>query len=317
MLKGKVVILNTRKMNYDGRLDLSGLAEEVVTYDDTTTEQVVERSQGATVVVTKELPVPKEVMKQLPECVKLIVECGTGYNNLDVVAAKEQDIVVCNVPNYSTQRVAHTTIMHLLALSSSLHQQIKMLANHDHRNFSDHLMVSHTEVNGKTLGIIGAGTIGREVMRIAKVLDLNILVYTRTPRADEDGVKYVSLDEVLTKSDYISLHCALTPDTYHIINQETLAKMKSTAYLINTARGPLIDQDALIEALKNGRLAGAALDVQEVEPLPEGNALYDMDNVIITPHIGWQGLETRQRMIDILRNDIEAFDNGSPINVVN
>ena len=144
MLKGKVVILNTRKMNYDGRLDLSGLAEEVVTYDDTTTQPVLERAEGATVVVTKELPVPKEVMAQLPACVKLIVECGTGYNNLDVVAAKEKGIIVCNVPNYSTQRVAHTTIMHLLALSSSLHQQIRMIAKGDHRNFADHLMVSHT-----------------------------------------------------------------------------------------------------------------------------------------------------------------------------
>lgn len=317
MLKGKVVILNTRKMNYDGRLDLSGLAEEVVTYDDTTTQQVLERAEGSTVVVTKELPVPKEVMAQLPACVKLIVECGTGYNNLDVVAAKEKGIVVCNVPNYSTQRVAHTTIMHLLALSSSLHQQIRMIAKGDHRNFADHLMVSHTEVNGKTLGIIGAGTIGREVMRIAKVLDMQILVYTRTPREDEEGISYVSLDEVLRKSDYLSLHCALTPATHHIIDEAALAKMKPTAYLINTARGPLIDQAALITALKNQRLAGAALDVQEVEPLPEDSPLYEMDNVIITPHIGWQGLETRQRMIDILRNDIEAFDAGTPINVVN
>lgn len=317
MLKGKVVILNTRKMNYDGRLDLSGLAEEVVTYDDTTTQQVLERAEGATVVVTKELPVPKEVMAQLPACVKLIVECGTGYNNLDVVAAKEKGIIVCNVPNYSTQRVAHTTIMHLLALSSSLHQQIRMIAKGDHRNFTDHLMVSHTEVNGKTLGIIGAGTIGSEVMRIAKVLDLQILVYTRTPREDEEGISYVSLDEVLRKSDYLSLHCALTPATHHIIDEAALAKMKPTAYLINTARGPLIDQAALITALKNQRLAGAALDVQEVEPLPEDSPLYEMDNVIITPHIGWQGLETRQRMIDILRNDIEAFDAGTPINVVN
>lgn len=317
MLKGKVVILNTRKMNYDGRLDLSGLAEEVVTYDDTTTQQVLERAEGATVVVTKELPVPKEVMAQLPACVKLIVECGTGYNNLDVVAAKEKGIIVCNVPNYSTQRVAHTTIMHLLALSSSLHQQIRMIAKGDYRNFTDHLMVSHTEVNGKTLGIIGAGTIGREVMRIAKALDMQILVYTRTPREDEEGISYVSLDEVLRKSDYLSLHCALTPATHHIIDEAALAKMKPTAYLINTARGPLIDQAALITALKNQRLAGAALDVQEVEPLPEDSPLYEMDNVIITPHIGWQGLETRQRMIDILRNDIEAFDAGTPINVVN
>ena len=154
-------------------------------------------------------------------------------------------------------------------------------------------------------------------MRIAKALDMQILVYTRTPREDEEGISYVSLDEVLSKSDYLSLHCALTPATHHIIDEAALAKMKPTAYLINTARGPLIDQAALITALKNQRLAGAALDVQEVEPLPEDSPLYEMDNVIITPHIGWQGLETRQRMIDILRNDIEAFDAGTPINVVN
>lgn len=317
MLNGKTVILNTRKMNYDGRLDLSKLSTEVVTYDDTTTDQVLERAEGATVVVTKELPVPAEVMAKMPESVKLIVECGTGYNNLDVVAAKEKGIVVCNVPNYSTERVAHTTIMHLLALSSSMHKQTRMLVNHDRSNFTDHLKVNHTEVNGKTLGIVGAGTIGRAVMKIAKVLGMDILVYTRTPREDEDGVRYVSLDEVLRNSDYISLHCALTPQTFHIINKEALEKMKPTAYLINTARGPLIDQAALTEALKNDVIAGAALDVQEVEPMPEDDPLYEMENVILTPHIGWQGLETRQRMIDILQADIDAFDAGSPVNVVN
>ena len=172
------------------------------------------------------------------------------------------------------------------------------------------------EVNGKTLGIIGAGNIGREVIRVAKALDMNILVYTRTPRADEDGIRYVSLEEVLSQSDYVSLHCPLNAQTRHLINKDTLALMKPTAFLVNTSRGALIDEPALIEALQNGVIAGAALDVQETEPPVAENPLYTMDNVIMTPHMGWKGLETRQRLVSILANNVHAYVAGNPINVV-
>ncbi|MBQ1190349.1 MAG: D-2-hydroxyacid dehydrogenase, partial [Lachnospiraceae bacterium] len=194
--------------------------------------------------------------------------------------------------------------------------QMKMLAKGDHSNFTKHLQVPHVEVNGKTLGIIGAGNIGRAVIKIAKALDMDILVYTRTPREDSDGIRYVDLDTLLANSDYISLHCPLTPQTRHIINKETLSKMKPSAFLVNTSRGALVDEPALIEALQNGVIAGAALDVQETEPPAEDNPLYTLDNVILTPHMGWKGLETRQRLVSILDGNIKAFFAGNPRNVV-
>ena len=194
--------------------------------------------------------------------------------------------------------------------------QMKMLANGNHDNFTKNLQVPHVEVNGKTLGIIGAGHIGKTVMKIAKALDMNILVYTRTPRADEDGIRYVALETVLKNSDYVSLHCPLTPQTKHMINKETLALMKPTAFLINTSRGALIDEPALIEALEKHQIAGAGLDVQETEPPKADNPLYTLDNVILTPHMGWKGLETRQRLVSILAGNVKGFLEGTPVNVV-
>ena len=171
------------------------------------------------------------------------------------------------------------------------------------------------EVNDKVLGIIGAGNIGREVIKIAQAMDMKILAHTRTFREDADGVHYVDLPTLLRESDYVSLHCPLTPETRHLINRETLSMMKPTAFLINTSRGALVDEPALIEALKTGVIAGAGLDVQETEPpLPE-NPLYTMDNVILTPHMGWKGLETR-RLVSILAGNIEAYFQGMPVNVV-
>lgn len=312
----KTVVLNAAKMNYDGNLDFSILSDDVTVYDDTTPEQVLERIQDAGVVVTKEMPVNGDLIRQFPDSVKIICEAGTGYNNIDLAAAREKGIIVCNVPSYSSERVAHTAIMMILNLSSTMQTQMKMLAKGDHSNFTKHLQVPHVEVNGKTLGIIGAGNIGRAVIKIAKALDMNILVYTRTPREDADGIRYVDLETMLKNSDYVSLHCPLTPQTRHIINKDTLAQMKPSAFLINTSRGALVDEPALIEALQNGVIAGAALDVQETEPPAEDNPLYTLDNVILTPHMGWKGLETRQRLVSILDGNIKAFFAGNPRNVV-
>lgn len=312
----KTVVLNAAKMNYDGNLDFSILSDDVTVYDDTTPEQLLERIQDAGVVVTKEMPVSGDLIRQFPESVKIICEAGTGYNNIDLAAAREKGIIVCNVPSYSSERVAHTAIMMILNLSSTMQTQMKMLAKGDHSNFTKHLQVPHVEVNGKTLGIIGAGNIGRAVIKIAKALDMNILVYTRTPREDSDGIRYVDLDTLLSNSDYVSLHCPLTPQTRHIINKETLSRMKPSAFLINTSRGALVDEPALIEALQDGVIAGAALDVQETEPPAEDNPLYTLDNVILTPHMGWKGLETRQRLVSILDGNIKAFFAGNPRNVV-
>ena len=312
----RVVVVNAGKMNYDHLLDFSVLSNDVQVYDDSTNEEVIERIQGAHVVVTKELPVGADLLSQFPDSVKLIVEAGTGYNNIDLDAARAKGITVCNIPAYSTERVAHTVIMMLLNFSSTMQQQIGMLAKGDRSNFTKYLQVSHTEVNGKTLGVVGAGHIGMEVIKVAKALGMNVLVHTRTPKADGDGIRYVSLDELLEHSDYITLHCPLNEQTKHMINKDTIAKMKSSAIIINTGRGALINEADLCEALAAQRIAGAGLDVQEVEPPAEDSPLYTLDNVIITPHMGWKGLETRQRLVGIIRDNVQAFLKGEPINVV-
>ena len=312
----RVVVVNASKMNYDQALDFSVLSRDVQVYDDSTNAELIERIQGARVVVTKELPVGADLLSQFPDTVKLIVEAGTGYNNIDLNAAKERGITVCNIPAYSTERVAHTVIMMILNFASTMQKQIGMLAKGDRSNFTKHLQVSHTEVNGKTLGVVGAGHIGMEVIKVAKALGMNILVHTRTPKADGDGIRYVSLDELLENSDYITLHCPLNDQTKHMINKETIGKMKSSAVIINTGRGPLINEAELCEALAAKRIAGAGLDVQEVEPPAEDSPLYTLDNVILTPHMGWKGLETRQRLVGIIRDNVQAFFKGEPINVV-
>ena len=312
----RVVVVNASKMNYDHLLDFSVLSNDVQVYDDSTNEEVIERIQGARVVVTKELPVGADLLSQFPDSVKLIVEAGTGYNNIDLDAARAKGITVCNIPAYSTESVAHTVIMMLLNFSSTMQQQIGMLAKGDRSNFTKYLQVSHTEVNGKTLGVVGAGHIGMEVIKVAKALGMNILIHTRTPKADGDSIRYVSLDELLEHSDYITLHCPLNEQTKHMINKDTIAKMKSSAIIINTGRGALINEADLCEALAAQRIAGAGLDVQEVEPPAEDSPLYTLDNVIITPHMGWKGLETRQRLVGIIRDNVQASLKGEPINVV-
>ena len=312
----RVVVVNASKMNYDHALDFSVLSSDVQVYDDSTNEELIERIQGARVVVTKELPVGADLLSQFPDTVKLIVEAGTGYNNIDLKGAKERGITVCNIPAYSTERVAHTVIMMILNFASTMQKQIGMLAKGDRSNFTQHLQVSHTEVNGKTLGVVGAGHIGMEVIKVAKALGMNILVHTRTPKADGDGIRYVSLDELLEHSDYITLHCPLNDQTKYMINKEAISKMKPSAVIVNTGRGPLINEADLCEALAAKRIAGAGLDVQEVEPPAEDSPLYTLDNVIITPHMGWKGLETRQRLVGIIRDNVQAFFKGEPINVV-
>ena len=314
MSNQKVVVLNAAKMNYDGLLDFSVLSPDTVVYEDSTPDQIIERIQGACAVVTKELPVPADMIGQFPDSVKLICEAGTGYNNIAIEAAKQRGITVCNVPAYSSHRVAHTAVMMMLNLSSTMQTQIKMLGKGDRSNFTQHLQVPHVELNGKTLGVVGYGNIGRQVIRVGQALDMKVLCYTRTARPDQENLSFVTLETLLKESDFVSLHCPLNDKTRHIINEETL--MKPSAFLINTSRGALIDEPALIRALSEKKIAGAGLDVQETEPPAEDNPLYTLENVILTPHMGWKGLETRQRLVGVVADDIRGFFEGKPVNVV-
>jgi glycerate dehydrogenase len=314
------VFLNAAKLDFDNTLDFSSLAKHTIVtkYNSSSNEEIVERVKDQNIIITKELPVGRDLIAQFPPSIMLICEAGTGYNNIDITAAREKNIAVCNVPSYSTEAVAQLAITFILNLSSSLIQQQLMLQKKNFDNFTKHLQVPHFELQNKTLGVIGAGAIGRHVIKIAQMLGMNVLVYNRNPKPWGDpSVQFVSLEELLTQSDFISIHCPLTADTKHLINKDRLNLMKPSAFIVNTSRGAIIQETDLIEALQNKKIAGAALDVQDPEPPKLNNPLFAMDNVILTPHIGWRRLESRQRLIQLMADNIEAFIYGTPINIVN
>ncbi|WP_425800957.1 NAD(P)-dependent oxidoreductase [Desulfitobacterium sp. Sab5] len=313
------VFLNSQKVDFDKKLNFESITQvtNLTNYDSSSDEEILKRIKDQNIIITKELPMGRDLIAQFPSSVKLICEAGTGYNNIDLKAAKEKNITVCNIPGYSSEAVAQLAMTFILSFSSSMIVQQNMLKQKNYDNFTQYLNVPHFELLGKTLGLIGSGGIGGQVMKIARSLGMNILVYSRTPKKWEDSnIQSVTLEELLKKSDFVSIHCPLTPETKHLINRETLKLMKPSAYLINTSRGPIIKETDLIEALQNKTIAGAALDVQEQEPPELDNPLFDMDNVILTPHIGWRCIESRQRLINLIADDIKAFTEGNPINVV-
>lgn len=314
------IFLNVEKLDFDHKLDFSLLNRitNVTKYDESSNEEILQRVKEQHIVITKELPMGADIIRQLPESVQLICEAGTGYNNIDIAAAREKNIAVCNVPGYSSEAVAQLAISGILNLCSSMKLQQVMLQRNNYDNFTKHLMVPHIEVQNKTLGIVGSGGIGRQVIKIALALGMKILVHNRTPKQWDDlRIQSVNLEDLLKQSDFVTLHCPLTVDTKHLINKERLNLMKPSAFIINTSRGALIKEADLIEALQNGKIAGAALDVQDPEPPDMNNPLFSMDNVILTPHIGWKCLESRQRLIDLLTGNIDAFIQGKAINVIN
>lgn len=313
------VFLNSQKVDFDKKLNFESITQvtNLTNYDSSSDEEILKRIKDQNIIITKELPMGRDLIAQFPSSVKLICEAGTGYNNIDLKAAKEKNITVCNIPGYSSEAVAQLAMTFILSFSSSMIVQQNMLKQKNYDNFTQYLNVPHFELLGKTLGLIGSGGIGGQVMKIARSLGMNILVYSRTPKKWEDSnIQSVTLEELLKKSDFVSIHCPLTPETKHLINRETLKLMKPSAYLINTSRGPIIKETDLIEALQNKTIAGAALDVQEQEPPELDNPLFDMDNVILTPHIGWKCIESRQRLLNLISENIKAFTEGHPINVV-
>ncbi|MDF2858215.1 MAG: Glyoxylate reductase, partial [Neobacillus sp.] len=283
------VFLNATKLDFDNRLSFVPVMDltSFTKYADSNADQILERVAEQNIIITKELPLGGDIISQLPSSVQLICEAGTGYNNIDIAAAREKNIAVCNVPGYSTEAVAQLAITFILTLSSSLVQQQIMIKQNNYDNFTKHLQLPHFEVKNKTLGIIGAGTIGQQVMKVARALGMNILVFNRSPKHwDDPHIESVSLEELLRKSDFVTIHCPLTPDTKHLIDKDKLKLMKPSAFIINTSRGPVINEPDLIEALKNKTIAGAGLDVQDPEPPELDNPLFTMENVILTPHIG-------------------------------
>ena len=315
------VFLNLAKLNFDNKLDFSSISEltTFTKYDESSDKEILKRVKDQTIVITKELTLGRELISQFPDSVKLICEAGTGYNNIDIASARQKNITVCNVPSYSTQGVADLVITYILNFSSSLIQQQIMLKQKNFDNFSKHLQLPHFELQNKTLGVIGGyGAIGREVIKIALALGMNINIYSRTKKPwDNPNVHFVSIEDLLKQSDFVSLNCPLTKDTLNFIDKDKIKLMKPSAFIINTARGALIKENDLIKALQNGEIAGAALDVQDPEPPKLTNPLFDMENVILTPHIGWRRFETRQRLIELMADNIKSFIKGQSINVVN
>lgn len=316
----KTVILNSAKFNFDKRLDFSRLEKisEVTMYDTSTADEILKRIQHQAIIITKELPVPADLIRKFPDSVELICEAGTGYNNIDIAAAKEKNITVCNVPGYSTDSVAQLAFSFILNLSSSIKQQQLMIQQKRFDSFTRFLQVPHSEIRGKVLGVIGSGTIGKQVIKIALAFGMKILSYDLNPVSwDDVNVESASIDDLLKQSDFVTLHCPLTPDTKHLLDKNKFNLMKPTAFVVNTSRGALINENDLIEALKNKQIAGAALDVLDPEPPSLDNPLFEMENVILTPHIGWQTFEARQRLVERLTENISSFINGKAVNVVN
>jgi len=319
-MKKNTVFLNSEKLDFDNKLDFSALMAltTFTKYATSNNEEILERVKNQNIVITKEMPVGRDVISQFPSSVELICEAGTGYNNIDITAARERGIAVCNVPTYSTEAVAQLAITFILNLSSSLVQQQIMLQKKNFDNFTKYLQVPHFELQGKTLGVIGGGAIGQHVIKIALTLGMNILVYSRIPKSyGNQKVEFATLETLLRQSDFITIHCPLTVDTKHLINKDRLKMMKSTAFIINTARGDIIKETDLIEALQKGDIAGAALDVQSPEPPELNNPLFSMDNVIMTPHIGWRRIESRQRLIELTADNIKSYIENRVVNVVN
>lgn len=312
----KTVILDKCTVT-KGDVDLSPLEAfgEVDYYDLLSKEEIKKALVGADAVICNKAKIDREIIES--SSLKYIGVFATGYNNIDTVAAKEKGITVCNVPGYSTDSVAQLTVAFLLELAGNTSAYCRSVAAGDwkrSRQFS-YFFAPITELAGKTLGIYGLGTIGMAVAKIALAFNMRVIAYTRTPK-NVDGIEAVDKERLFRESDFLSFHCPLNDDSALAVNAETLAMMKPTAYLINTARGGIIDEPALADALERGIIAGAALDVLTEEPMAENCVLFEAKNCIITPHIAWAAYETRVRLIDLVADNLAAFVDGKPINVV-
>ena len=266
-------------------------------------------------MIVRITPITREVIESNPN-LKVIVRHGAGFDALDVKACHDNNVQALYAPVANSTSVAETAMLLILECSRNVTVLHKTWVNDFYKA---KLKVRKNTLNGKTIGLIGCGNIGSRVAKRCLAFEMNVLAYDPYKPASEfpDGVEVVrDLDRIFKECDYVSLHCPLTPATRHLINADTLALMKPTAFLINTSRGALIDEPALIKALQEHKIAGAGLDVQETEPPVEDNPLYTLDNVILTPHMGWKGLETRQRLLSILKGNIDGFINGNPVNVV-
>ena len=289
---------------------------EVEIYTDTPNELAAQRIGDADIAIINKTVINEALLQQCPN-LKLICVAATGYNVVDLEATKKRNIPVCNVPGYGTAAVAQFTFSLLLELCNrvGLHDRLVHEGQWAKRGGFCFWDTPQTELAGKTLGVIGYGTIGQAVGKIAEAFGMTVLAYNRSHSVK--GASYVTLKELLQKSDIVSLHCPYTPETHQIINKDTIAQMKDGAILLNTARGGVINEEAVADALRSGKLRGAAVDVVSTEPIKETNPLYTAPNCIITPHMAWAPKESRQRIIDSMVRSIDGWLAGNPAHVVN
>ena len=315
----KIVILDGYTAN-PGDLSWDGLNElgEVTVYDRTLPSEIVARAAGAEIVLTNKVVIGREEMTQLPH-LQYIGVLATGYNVVDLKGAHERGIIVTNVPAYSTESVAQMVFSHLLTVTNHTehyarqNREGKWTASPDFCYWDTPL----TELSGKTFGIVGLGNIGQRVAAIANAFGMKVEAYTS--KSADNLPPYIlkrTLDELLAESDVLSLHCPLTPDTKHLINRQTLQKMKPSAILINTGRGPLVNDQDVADSLNTNRLRAFCADVLTEEPPKADNPLLKCENAFITPHIAWASCEARARLTDIAINNVKAFVDGNPQNVI-
>lgn len=316
----KIVVLDGYTEN-PGDLSWEGLEKlgTLTVYDRTPAQEIIPRIGGAEIVITNKTPISKETLDACPT-VRYIGVLATGYNVIDVDAAKEKGIPVCNIPTYGTAAVAQMTFALLLEICHHVGAHSMAVKNGDWTNNQDWCFWNYPlmELAGKTMGIIGFGRIGQAVGALAKAFGMDVLAYDLSKSdSGREIARYVPLDELLEKSDVISLHCPLFPQTKEIINKDTIAKMKDGVIILNTSRGPLVKEEDLAQALRSKKVFAAGCDVVSTEPIQPDNPLLGCYNSILTPHIAWAPKESRQRLMDIAVANVEAFLAGKPVNVVN
>lgn len=318
--KVKIVVLDGETLN-PGDLSWEGFEAlgECVVYDRTPDDQVLERARDADVLYTNKTPLDDETIRRLPK-LKFIGVLATGYNVVDIDAAKARGIPVSNIPTYGTNSVAQMAFAHILNFTQRVAHHSETVRQGRWSSCPDFCYWDFPliELDGLTLGIIGFGRIGQATARLGRAFGMKILAFDVLSDLGKSGkVKFVSLDDIFSLSDFVSLHCPLTADNYHLVGADRLAQMKPTAYLINTSRGQLVDEGSLYRALKQGEIAGAGLDVLEREPPDADSPLYRLDNCFITPHISWATRSARARLMRTGVENLKAFLAGRPSNQVN
>lgn len=314
----KILLTDCGTLNYRGDipLDIFNKYGEVLCYDNIQRDKLLEIVGDVDIILCNKTLIDSCVMKKA-HSLKYIGIFATGYNNIDIATAKKLGITVCNAGSYSTSAVAQQVFAYILSHYNAVEKYNSYVKNGgwiDTPTFAV-LCFATDELKDKTLGIIGYGSIGKRVAEIALAFEMKVLVYTRTPKTD-NMVSFVSLDELLSLSDIVTAHCPLNDESRELFNDPTFAKMKDGCYFINTARGGIVNEQALLNALESGKLSGAAIDVLDKEPMSKDCALINAPNLIITPHTAWAPLTTRLRLLDVVVANLDAFLSGNPQNVV-